>query len=164
MYRKRRGIHNLIWHLWNLSIRTTSGLVNQGQIISFIVHLLWHAYLMLGPAMHSLAVFAHQPGAATFSESTGQPGQSKLHQVVPAGLRPPNRTTRTYVGGSTAAEQYGSDARRARGHSAVQLGPEHHDPGPVPNLGRGTDVQLAHTAAAGGGGDARTRITDVSRT
>ena len=115
-------------------------------------------------ATHSGGVFAHQPGAATFSESTGQPGQSKLHQVVPAGLRPPNRTTRTYVGGSTAAEQYGSDARRARGHSAVQLGPEHHDPGPVPNLGRGTDVQLAHTAAAGGGGDARTRITDVSRT
>ena len=111
-----------------------------------------------------MKVFAHQPGAATFSESTGQPGQSKLHQVVPAGLRPPNRTARTYVGGSTAAEQYGSDARRARGHSAVQLGPEHHDPGPVPNLGRGTDVQLAHTAAAGGRGNARTRITDVSRT
>ncbi len=96
-------------------------------------------------------------------ESTGQPGQSKLHQVVPAGLRPPNRTTRTYVGGSTAAEQDGSDARRARGHSAVQLGPEHHDPGPVPNLGRGTDVQLAHIVVAGGGGDARARITDVSR-
>jgi hypothetical protein len=103
-------------------------------------------------------------GAATFSELTGQPGQSKLHQVVPAGLRPPNRTTRTYVGGSTAAEQDGSDARRARGHSAVQLGPAHHDQGPAPNLGRGTDVQLAHTAGAGGGGDARTRITDVSRT
>ena len=112
----------------------------------------------------TLILFAHQPGAATFSESTGQPGQSKLHQVAPAGLRPPNRTTRTYVGGSTAAEQDCSDVRRTRGHSAVQLGQEHHDPGPVPNLGRGTDVQLAHTAAAGGGGDARTRITDVSRT
>ena len=75
-------------------------------------------------------------------------------------------------GGTTAAESDDSDVLRARGHSgarhdvhsAVQLGPEHHDPGPVPNLGRGTDVQLAHTAAAGGGGDARTRITDVSRT
>jgi hypothetical protein len=44
-----------------------------------------------------IKVFAHQPGAATFSESTGQPGQFKLHQVVPAGLRPPNRTTRTYI-------------------------------------------------------------------
>jgi hypothetical protein len=96
-------------------------------------------------------VFAHQQGAATFSESTGQPGQFKLHQVVLAGLRPQNWTTRTYVGGSTAAEQDYSDVRRARGHSAVQLGLEHHDPGPVPNLGRGTDVQLAHTAAAGGG-------------
>ena len=42
--------------------------------------------------------FAHQPGAAAFSESTGQPEKSKLHKVVPAGLRPPNRTTRTYVG------------------------------------------------------------------
>jgi hypothetical protein len=52
--------------------------------------------------------------------------------------------------------------RRARGHSTVQLGPEHHDPGLLLNVGRGTDVQLAHTAAAGGGGSAR--ITDVSRT
>jgi hypothetical protein len=50
-----------------------------------------------------------------------------------------------------------------RSVSAVQLGPEHHDPGPVPSLGRGMDVQLAQAAAAGGGGDARTRITDVSR-
>ena len=50
-------------------------------------------------ATHSGGVFAHQPGDATFSESTGQPGQSKLHLVVPAGLRPPNRTTRTYMAG-----------------------------------------------------------------
>jgi hypothetical protein len=63
-----------------------------------------------------------------------------------------------------AAKQDGLDVRWAHGHSVVQLGPEHHDPGPVPNLGRGTDVQLAHTTAAGGGGDAQTRITDVSRT
>ncbi len=96
-------------------------------------------------------MFAHQPGAATFSESTGQPDPSCI------------RSSRT-PGGTTAAEQDDSDLRRARGHSAVQLGPEHHYPGPVPNLGRGTDVQLAHTAAAGGGGGARTRITDVSRT
>ncbi len=89
----------------------------------------------------------HQQGAATFSESTGQHGKFKLHQVVPVGLRPPNWTTWTYVGGSSAAEQDGSDVRQARGHSAVQLGPEHHDPGPVPNLGRGTDVQLAHSGA-----------------
>ncbi len=40
----------------------------------------------------------HQQGPATFSESTGQPGQSKLHQVVEVGLRPQNSTTRTYVG------------------------------------------------------------------
>ena len=45
-----------------------------------------------------MTLFAHQPGASTFSESTDQPGLSKLHKVVPAGLRPPNRTTRTYVG------------------------------------------------------------------
>ncbi len=101
-----------------------------------------------------------------FSESTCQPGQSKLHQVVQAGLLPPNQTTQMYVGGSTAAEQVSLDVRRASGlgHSAVQLGPEHHDQGPVPDLGRGTDVQLAHTAAAVGRGDARTGITDVSRT
>jgi hypothetical protein len=68
------------------------------------------------------------------------------------------------LAGTTAAETDDSGVRRTRGHSAAQLGPEHHDPGPVPNLGRGTDVQLAHTAAAGGGGGARTRITDVSRT
>jgi hypothetical protein len=109
-------------------------------------------------------MFAHQQVAATFIELTGQPGQSRLHQVVQAGLWQQNRTTRTYVGRTTAAEQDGSDARRARRHSEVQLGPEHHDPGPVPNLGRGTDVQLAHNAAAGGGGDVRTSITDVERT
>ncbi len=40
-------------------------------------------------------LFAHQPGAATFSESTGQSGKSKLHKARPW---PPNRTTRTYVG------------------------------------------------------------------
>ena len=81
-------------------------------------------------ATHSGGVFAHQPGAATFSESTGQPGQSKLHKVVPAGLRPPNRTTRTYVGPadivrySWAREQHdrdqwqtwAGDGRQARAH------------------------------------------------
>jgi hypothetical protein len=134
------------------------------QRLGRVTAAVFYSYLLVAKTTHSGGVFAHQPGAATFSESTGQPGQSKLHQVVPAGLRPPNLMTRTYVCGSTAAEQYGSDARRARGHSPVQLGPEHHDSGPVPNLGRGTDVQLAHTAAAGGGGDARTRITDASRT
>ncbi len=56
--------------------------------------------------------------------------------------------------GITAAEQDGSDVCRARGHIVVQLGPEHHDQGPVPNLGLWTDVQLAHTTAAGGGGGA----------
>jgi hypothetical protein len=49
-------------------------------------------------ATHSGGVFAHQPGAATFSESTGQPEQSKLHTVVPAGLRPPIWMTQAYVG------------------------------------------------------------------
>ena len=58
-------------------------------------------------------MFAHQQGAATFSESTGQPEQSKLHQVVLVGLLQQYRTTRTYVGGSTAAEQDGSDVRLA---------------------------------------------------
>ena len=36
---KRREIHNPIWHLWNLSIRTivhskTSGLLKRGQIMN----------------------------------------------------------------------------------------------------------------------------------
>ena len=44
------------------------------------------------------SLFEHQPGAATLSESIGQPGRSKLHKVTPAGLRPLNRTTLTYVG------------------------------------------------------------------
>ena len=66
--------------------------------------------------------FAHQPGAATFSESTGQPEQSKLHKVVSAGLQQQNLRTRTYVGPAD---------------SAVQLGPEQLDLGPVVNLGRG---------------------------
>ena len=43
-------------------------------------------------------MFTHQPQAATFCESTGQPAQSKIHKFVPAGLRPPNRTTQTYFG------------------------------------------------------------------
>ncbi len=44
---------------------------------------------------------AYQPGAATSIEVTGQSGQSSytpLENIVPAGLRPPNRTTRTYDG------------------------------------------------------------------
>ena len=34
-------------------------------------------------------------GAATSRESAGQPGQSKFHKVVPAGLRPPEQATPT---------------------------------------------------------------------
>ncbi len=48
---------------------------------------------------------AYRPGAATSIEVTGQSGQPRLHQsenisfnIVPAGLRPPNRTTRVHVG------------------------------------------------------------------
>ena len=39
--------------------------------------------------------------------------------------------------GPKAAEPDDSEARLARGHRAVRLGPDHHDPGPVANLGLG---------------------------
>ncbi len=91
-----------------------------------------------------------------------------MHQVVLAGLQPQNRTTLTYVVGITAAEQDDPDIRWACGHSVVQLGLEHHDPGPVtakPGQGDGRPAyRTPHTAAAGGGGSAGTRITDVSHT
>ncbi len=52
-------------------------------------------------ATHSGGVFTHHPGAVPagssyVQESTGLPGQSKLHTVVPAVLLPPNQMTRTY--------------------------------------------------------------------
>jgi hypothetical protein len=92
-------------------------------------------------------LFAHQAGAATFSESTGQPGQSKLHKVVPAGLRPSNGTTRMYVGLVDIVR-----CSWARSDMPWTSG----KPGP------GTEVKHAYTAAAEGGGGARTRMTDVS--
>ncbi len=67
-------------------------------------------------------------------------------RLARVGLDNPSYTGRP--GETTAAEQKDSDVHRARGHSTVQLGPEQHDPGPVPNLGLGTDAELAHTAAA----------------
>ena len=98
-------------------------------------------------------MFAHQPGAATFSESTGQPGQSKLHKVVPAGLRPPNPTTRTYVAGGPADIVWYSWARSHRDMTRDQW-----------QTWAGGRTSSAHTAAAGGGGGARTRMTNVSST
>ena len=47
------------------------------------------------PAMRPM--FAHQPGAASFSESTGQPGQSKFQLCRPSGTTAAEWTTRTYV-------------------------------------------------------------------
>jgi hypothetical protein len=47
---------------------------------------------------------AYQHGAATSIGVTGQSGQSNTpsESIVPAGLRPPNRTTRTYDGPAVA--------------------------------------------------------------
>ncbi len=87
-------------------------------------------------ATHSGGVLTHQQGAATLSESTCQPRQSKFHKLVTKSSR----------------RDYGSRT----GHLGRTLGPEIHDQGPVPNLDRGTDVKLVHTTAAGGGGGAMT--------
>jgi hypothetical protein len=55
------------------------------------------SFIQLLPGSLEIELVAHQPRAATFRESTGQPGQSKLRTAVPAVVRPPYRTTRTYV-------------------------------------------------------------------
>ncbi len=65
---------------------------------------------------------AYQPGAATSIEvmvSLGNPSYTPSENIVPAGLRPPNRTTRTYDGPAVTLryDRAGSSMARDRRRS-----------------------------------------------